>query len=248
LQALVDDELSIRARKRIADRFQRAALISLAAALASLTILGLISTDLNPKQSLFPTSGDTAILLISLALTLAIVIWNGFGWWGARETVRFTQLNWLLAAAALLFGLDAFAGAVDLYSWSTGAKVPSGWAAAAAWGALASGLLPVLVMLRIAIRAGFLFDHFLIAISERGLALGGRISWYVFVLSGTAGFFSAVVILINLSTQDLPVHSPELNTAIFAIPYVTSWLSLMASIPVDREARRRGRNVRSSAS
>jgi hypothetical protein len=103
---------------------------------------------------------------------------------------------------------------------------------------LASSVLPVLVLVRIAIRTGFIFDRFNAAISELGIPWPRRAWWYAFLLGFGISLFSALIVLTNFTAQSLP--RPELTTAALAVPYVASLVSLIASVPVVREARRRG--------
>src|SRR2546425_199227 len=97
LQRLVYDELRGRERKRRADRFQQAGATASASAIASVAIFVFIANDLSPRLPIVPE--DTLILLGTLVITVAIVVWNVLGWAGARY-VPFTWLLWGLAFAA----------------------------------------------------------------------------------------------------------------------------------------------------
>jgi hypothetical protein len=236
LQKLIDDELQIRERKRRADRYQRAGATTGAALLASGVILLLISEDLSPKQAFLPTSGDSQILLATLLVTGLATVWNVLGWLGAREMVSFVWLNTFLYVAGFLLVLSAFVGVSLLITWSTGGKVPPTWAKDVGWGGLASSLLPLLVALSLANRTGFIGDEFDKAVSARPISWAARMGWYVYIVGGLVGLLSGLEVL-NLTSKPLP--SPEWTTAIFAIPYISSGLSLIAAVPLFRAARRR---------
>src|ERR1700674_856882 len=90
LQRLIDDELSLRKRKQRADRYQRAGATSGAALLGSLVILLLMTGDLSKKE-VIPTSGDSPILLATLAVTGLATLWNVLGWLGGRDAVPFVS-------------------------------------------------------------------------------------------------------------------------------------------------------------
>src|SRR5213593_4516407 len=104
LQKLVDDELRLRERKRRADRFQHAGVTAGAAVVISLVVVLLTAQDLNPKLTVIPASEDTRILLGTLAITSAIVVWNVLGWAGGRAAVPFGCCcgDWSLLPCSLL--------------------------------------------------------------------------------------------------------------------------------------------------
>jgi hypothetical protein len=234
LDKLVNDELRIRERKRIADRFQRAGAIAIALVVFFFAILGPISADLMPTQTGTPTNSDSLLLVY---ITVAVVVWNALGWWGAREKVRFTSLYLFLGVAAFLCVVAVYEGFGLVLAWSTGHPVVATWAKDAGWGALASSLLPLLGALGIAIGTGFAADRYYEATSRKGMSWRSRSSWYVYVFCGLLGLISSVFVMGNLTSGSLP--SPELTTFAFVLPYVSSWLSVMAWVPLAVVAHRR---------
>jgi hypothetical protein len=238
LQELVRDELEIRQRKRRGDRYQRAGLITGAALLVSSALFVVIADDLSPGHTLIPTSGDIPILLATLAVTGAAVVWNVLGWLGAREGVSFWWLQFGWAVATFLCLLLAYAGAFYLYVWSTGGKFPVAWANVAGWGAVAASLLPALVALFITIRLEFLGAAVERALSAREIPWPAKAVWVAYPVFFLLAVLSALEVT-NLTPHSLP--SPELTTVVFAIPYVCSGLSLIAAVPIVIVARQRWR-------
>jgi len=236
LQKLVDDELRIRERRRRADRFQQAGATASAAVVGSLVIIELISEAFTPGLTFLPASGDTRVLLGTLAVTLAIVVWNVLGWAGAREGVPFAVLLWVLVVPVFILVLCAAVGVVLLYGWSTGAQVPITWAKETSWSAVASCLLPLLVLLGIAIGTEFSFDDFSRVTSEKGIAWPRKVWWLAFGVGTTVGLVFAAL---DSESWVQSLQNPELLTIAFAVPFVGSGVALVASVPVVQVARQR---------
>ncbi len=232
LQRLVEDELKTRERKRKADRFQRAGATAIAAVVVSIAILSVILADQPLPPGSTPSRGASFNLEATLAImiTVAVIVWNALGWWGAREAVRFSSQFLILGWAVLFSVWAARVGFGLLLDWSAGHSVLTTWAKDAAWGAVASSLLPLLIWLGIAIGTGFLPDEFAKPTSGNGMSRRTRVSLYVYVICGLLGGIVAAFVVGNVTS--LPLRSPELTTAVFAFPYVSSWLSVLASIPV----------------